>query len=239
MVGVIYATNGCLFVAISSKGESVIKSCAVRPDRLSLSSDSSLPLSPSALSADWYPAVIAEHTFCRVLRQVSEQVQRSVHTARLAGVGRPHNEFTVLQLQREHEREEDKARLRVQQGLLSGPDSERQRGFSQTEQTQFRPEAGDARREFPGAARTGGLRTPVLPSLLQRHHSPVSTRNFIIVFAFVTGRPFGRAGASRPRIWVSSLAQDHGICLPLITAPPVRRPARISRSICHGFRRSR
>ena len=48
-------------------------------------------------------------------------------------MGRSHNEFTVLQLQREHEREEDKARLRVQQRLLPGPDSERQRGFSTPE----------------------------------------------------------------------------------------------------------
>lgn len=48
----------------------------------------------------------------------------------MAGMGRSHNEFTVLQLQREHEREEDKARVRVQQGLLPGPDSERQRDFS-------------------------------------------------------------------------------------------------------------
>lgn len=70
------------------------------------------------------------NTRSRLLRQVSEQVQRIVHTARMAGMGRSHNEFTVLQLQREHEREEDKARVRVQQGLLPGPDSERQRDFS-------------------------------------------------------------------------------------------------------------
>lgn len=112
---------------------------------------------------------------CRVLRQVFKQIQRLVHTAGMAGVGRPHNELALLQLQRQHERQEDKARLRVQQGLLSGPDSQRQRGFPQTEQTQFRPEASDARRELPGAARPGGLGATVLTSLLQRHHSSVST----------------------------------------------------------------
>lgn len=92
----------------------------------------------------------------------------------MAGVGRSHNELAVLQLQRQHEREEDKARLRVQQGLLSGPDSERQRCFFASEQAQFRPEAGDACRQFPGASRSRGLRAPVLSSLLQRHDSPVS-----------------------------------------------------------------
>lgn len=118
---------------------------------------------------------VVANTRFRLLRQVPEQVQRLVHTARLARMGRSHNEFTVLQLQREREWEEDKARLRVRQGLLSGLDSERQRGFSTPEQTQFRPEAGDAGREFPGAARPGGFSAAVLAPLLQRHHSPVSS----------------------------------------------------------------
>lgn len=105
----------------------------------------------------------------------------------MAGVGRPHNELALLQLQRQHERQEDKARLRVQQGLLSGPDSQRQRGFPQTEQTQFRPEASDARRELPGAARPGGLGATVLTSLLQRHHSSVSTylSTYLPTFIFI------------------------------------------------------
>lgn len=110
----------------------------------------------------------------RILRQVFEQVQRLVHTAGLAGMGRPYNELPLLQLQRQHERQEDKARLRVQSGLLPGPDSQRQRGFPQTEQTQFRPEAGNASRQLPGAARPGGLGAAVLASLLQRYDSSVS-----------------------------------------------------------------
>lgn len=101
----------------------------------------------------------------------------------MAGMGRPYNELALLQLQRQHERQEDKARLRVQPGLLPGPDSQRQRGLPQAEQTQFRPEAGDARRELPGAARPGGLGAAVLASLLQRHHPSVSTRNFRAAFA--------------------------------------------------------
>lgn len=92
----------------------------------------------------------------------------------MAGMGRPYNELSLLQLQRQHEWQEDKARLRLQSGLLSGPDSQRQRCFSQAEQTQFRPEAGDVSRELPGAARSGGLGAAVLASLLQCHHSSVS-----------------------------------------------------------------
>lgn len=95
-------------------------------------------------------------------------------------MGRPYNELPLLQLQRQHERQEDKARFRVQPGLLSGPDSKRQRRFSQAEQTQFRPETGDAGREFSGAARPRGLSAAILTSLLQCHHSSVSTTNFPI-----------------------------------------------------------
>lgn len=112
----------------------------------------------------------------RILRQVFEQVQRLLHTAGVAGMGRSYNELPLLQLQRQHERQEDKARLRVQPGLLPGPDSQRQRGFPETEQTQFRPEAGNASRELPGSSRPRGLGAAVLASLFQRHDSSVSTR---------------------------------------------------------------
>lgn len=101
----------------------------------------------------------------------------------MAGMGRPYNELSLLQLQRQHERQEDKARLRLQPGLLSGSDSQRQRGFPQTEQTQFRPEAGNVSRELPGAARPGGLGAAVLASLLQCHHSSVSTTDFLTVYS--------------------------------------------------------
>lgn len=114
----------------------------------------------------------------RILWQVFEQVQRLVHTAGVAGMGRPYNELPLLQLQRQHERQEDKARLRVQPGLLPGPDSQRQRGFPETEQTQFRPEACNASRELPGASRPRGFGAAVLASLLQRHDSSVSTREY-------------------------------------------------------------
>lgn len=98
-------------------------------------------------------------------------------------MGRPYNELPLLQLQRQHERQEDKARLRLQPGLLSGSDSQRQRGFPQAKQTQFRPEAGNVSRELPGAARPGGLGAAVLASLLQCHHSSVSTTDFLTVYS--------------------------------------------------------
>lgn len=69
----------------------------------------------------------------RILWQVFEQVQWLVYTAGMAGMGWSYNELALLQLQRQYERQEDKARLRVQQRLLSGPDSQRQRGFPKTE----------------------------------------------------------------------------------------------------------
>jgi len=118
---------------------------------------------------------------CRILWQVFEQVQRLLHTTGVAGMGRAHNELPLLQLQRQHERQEDKARLRVQPGLLPGPDSQRQRGFPQTEQTQFRPEAGDAGRELPSTAWPGRLGAAVLASLLQRHDSSVSIHNVALL----------------------------------------------------------
>lgn len=90
-------------------------------------------------------------------------------------MGRSYNELPLLQLQRQHERQEDKARLRLQPGLLSGSDSQRQRGFPQAEQTQFRSQAGNVSRELPGAARSGGFGAAILASLLQCHHSSVST----------------------------------------------------------------
>lgn len=90
-------------------------------------------------------------------------------------MGRPYNELPLLQLQRQHERQEDKARLRLQPRLLSGSDSQRQRGFPQAEQTQFRSQAGNVSRELPGAARSGGFGAAILASLLQCHHSSVST----------------------------------------------------------------
>lgn len=65
----------------------------------------------------------------RILWQVFEQVQRLVYTTWMAGMGRSYNELPLLQLQCQHERQEDKARLRLQSGLLSGSDSQRQRGF--------------------------------------------------------------------------------------------------------------
>lgn len=132
-------------------------------------------------------ARLNSHDFSRfrLLWQVFEQIQRLVYTAGMAGMGRSYNELPLLQLQRQHERQEDKARLRVQPGLLPGPDSQRQRGFPQAEQTQFRPEAGDVGREFSGAARPGGLSTAILTSLLQCHHSSVSTTNFSAVFTRV------------------------------------------------------
>lgn len=99
-------------------------------------------------------------------------------------MGRPHNELALLQLQRQYERQEDKARLRVQQGLLPGPDCERQRRFPTAEQTQFRPETGHVGRELSGPARSGGLRAAVLASLLQRYHSSVSTNLIFSVFVF-------------------------------------------------------
>lgn len=107
-------------------------------------------------------------------------------------MGRPYNELPLLQLQRQHERQEDKARLRLQPGLLSGSDSQRQRGFPQAEQTQFRPEAGNVSRELPGAARPGGLGAAVLASLLQCHHSSVSTTDFLTVYSnfFASARTF-------------------------------------------------
>lgn len=98
-------------------------------------------------------------------------------------MGRPYNELPLLQLQRQHERQEDKAWLRLQSGLLSGSDSQRQRGFPQAEQTQFRPEASNVSRELPGAARPGGLGAAVLASLFQRHHSSVSTTDLLIVYS--------------------------------------------------------
>lgn len=98
-------------------------------------------------------------------------------------MGRPYNELPLLQLQRQHERQEDKARLRLQPGLLSGSDSQRQCSFPQAEQTQFRPEAGNVSRELPGAARPGGLGAAVLASLLQCHHSSVSTTDFLTVYS--------------------------------------------------------
>ena len=110
----------------------------------------------------------------RLLRQVSEQVQRLVHPAGLARMGRPNNELALLQLQRQHERQEDKARLRVQQGLLSGSDSQRQRRLPQAEQAQFRPQAGDAGGELPSAPRTRGFGAPVLRHVFQHHHPSVS-----------------------------------------------------------------
>jgi len=101
----------------------------------------------------------------------------------MAGMGRPYNELSLLQLQRQHEWQEDKARFRLQPGLLSGPDSQRQRCFPQAKQTQFRPEAGDVSRELPGAAWSGGLGAAVLASLLQCHHSSVSTTDFVTVYS--------------------------------------------------------
>lgn len=100
-------------------------------------------------------------------------------------MGRPYNELPLLQLQRQHERQEDKARLRLQPRLLSGSDSQRQRGFPQAEQTQFCPETGNVSRELSGAARSGRLGAAVLASLLQRHHSSVSTMDFLnVLFRF-------------------------------------------------------
>lgn len=99
-------------------------------------------------------------------------------------MGRSYNELALLQLQRQYERQEDKARLRVQQGLLPGPDSQRQRGFPKTEQTQFRPETGHVGRELSRPARPGGLGAAVLASLLQRYHSSVSTQQTISALVF-------------------------------------------------------
>lgn len=121
--------------------------------------------------------------FFRILRQVFEQIQRLVHTAGMARMGRSYNELPLLQLQRQHERQEDKARLRLQPGLLSGSDSQRQRGFPQAEQTQFRSEAGNVSRELPGAARPGGFGAAVLASLLQCHHSSVSITGLPTVYS--------------------------------------------------------
>lgn len=127
--------------------------------------------------------ILQFYFYFRILRQIFEQIQRFVHTARMAGMGRPYNELSLLQLQCQHEWQEDKARFRLQPGLLSRPDSQRQRCFPQAKQTQFRPEAGDVSRELPGAARSGGLGAAVLASLLQCHHSSVSTTDFLTVYS--------------------------------------------------------
>jgi len=100
----------------------------------------------------------------------------------MARMGRSYNELALLQLQRQYERQENKARFRVQQGLLSGPDSQRQRGFSKAEQTQFRPETGYVSRKLSCSARPGGFGAAVFSSLFQRHHSSVSTTNYLVVF---------------------------------------------------------
>lgn len=113
-------------------------------------------------------------------------------------MGRSYNELPLLQLQCQHERQEDKARLRLQPGLLSGSDSQRQCSFSQAEQTQFRPEAGNVSCELPGAAWPGGLGAAVLASLLQCHHSSVSTTDFLTVYSdFLRARLIPGSGPIR------------------------------------------
>lgn len=125
----------------------------------------------------------------RILWQVFEQVQWLVYTTGMARMGWSYNELALLQLQRQYERQEDKARLRVQQRLLSGLDSQRQRGFPKAEQTQFCPKTGYVSRKLSSSAWSGGFGAAVFASLLQRHHSSVSTTKYLIVFVRVLFNP--------------------------------------------------
>lgn len=108
----------------------------------------------------------------RLLRQVPEQVQRQLHPARLARVGRPHHELALLQLLHQPQRQAHQARRRLPQGLLPGPDRERLGGVPAAEQAVLLAQAGDAGAELPRAARPRGLGAAVLAPLLQRHHPP-------------------------------------------------------------------
>lgn len=52
----------------------------------------------------------------RLLRQIPQQVQWFLHPARLERVGWTHHEQQILQLQHQHEREEDQAWIRLPEG---------------------------------------------------------------------------------------------------------------------------
>lgn len=67
-------------------------------------------------TSTWGCQVCVTYAYCRILRQVFEQVQRQLHPPRVARMGRPYHELTLLQLLNQSKWEEDQTWCRLSQG---------------------------------------------------------------------------------------------------------------------------